>query len=212
MLVVATQNAGKLAELRALLAELPVDVVSVDEVLTRKITVIEDGDTFAENATKKAVAIARATMMLTLADDSGLEVDALGGAPGVRSARFAHARATDGENNAALISALSGLSADGVLFPARFRCVLALVDPLLSFEPHLVEGVCEGRILVTPRGSRGFGYDPLFLVDGTEKTMAELDDAEKNAVSHRGKAFGALRLALEKALIARDEAAHTIAG
>jgi len=211
-LVVATQNLGKLAELRAMLASLPVDVLSADDVLTRKVTVVEDGETFAENATKKAVTIARATMMLTLADDSGLEVDALGGAPGVRSARYAHPRATDGENNAALLSSLAALSDEQAVFRARFRCVLALVDPLVSFEPHLVEGACEGRILVSPRGSGGFGYDPLFLVEGHEKTMAELDDAAKNEVSHRGRAFQALRLVLEKALLARDHAAARIAG
>lgn len=209
-LVVATTNPGKLAELRALLVSLPVDVLSPDDVLTKKITVVEDGATFAENATKKAVALARATMMLTLADDSGLEVDALGGAPGVRSARYAHSRATDGENNAALISALSTLSDEGAVFRARFRCVLALVDPLVSVEPHLVEGSCEGRILTAPRGSGGFGYDPLFLVEGRDKTMAELGDEEKNEVSHRGRAFQALRLVLEKALVARDAAARAI--
>ncbi len=209
-LVVATQNAGKLAELRALLAALPVTVLSSDEVLTRTVTVVEDGETFAENATKKAVAIARATMMLTLADDSGLEVDALGGAPGVRSARYAHSRATDGENNAALLAALSSLADEEAVFRARFRCVLALVDPIVSFEPYLVEGVCEGRILIAPRGSGGFGYDPLFLVEGRDKTMAELDDTEKNAISHRGRAFQTLRLVLERALLARDTVARTI--
>lgn len=209
-LVVATQNAGKLAELRALLAALPLEVVSSDDVLTRKITVVEDGDTFAENATKKATTIARATMMLTLADDSGLEVDALGGAPGVRSARYAHPRATDGENNAALLAALVNLADDGTIVRARFRCVLALVDPIVSFEPHLVEGVCEGRILLAPRGSGGFGYDPLFLLEGSDKTMAELSDVEKNNVSHRGRAFQALRLVLEKTLLARDTAATAI--
>ena len=209
-LVVATQNAGKLTELRALLASLPVTVLSSDEVLTRKVTVVEDGETFAENATKKAVSIARATMMLTLADDSGLEVDALGGAPGVRSARYAHSRATDGENNAALLAALTSLADEGAVFRSRFRCVLALVDPIVSFEPHLVEGVCEGRILIAPRGSAGFGYDPLFLVEGRDKTMAELDDGEKNAISHRGRAFQTLRLVLEKTLLARDTVARTI--
>ena len=171
---------------------------------------VEDGETFAENATKKAVSIARATMMLTLADDSGLEVDALGGAPGVRSARYAHSRATDGENNAALLAALTSLADEGAVFRSRFRCVLALVDPIVSFEPHLVEGVCEGRILIAPRGSAGFGYDPLFLVEGRDKTMAELDDGEKNAISHRGRAFQTLRLVLEKTLLARDTVARTI--
>ena len=122
-------------------------------------------------------------MMLTLADDSGLEVDALDGAPGVRSARFAHERATDAENNAALLAALDALpDAVGTRpLTARFRCVLALVDPYASDgEPIVVEGRCEGTITRTPRGSGGFGYDPLFVVDGTDKTMAELTEAEKN--------------------------------
>ena len=212
-LVVATGNRAKLQELKALLVDLPLEVLSVDEALTRTPTIIEDGSTFADNASKKARAIARATMMLTLGDDSGLEVDALGGAPGVRSARYAHPRATDAENNAALLSALAGASGDGDLAPrARFRCVLALVDPLVSMEPHLVEGSCEGRILMTPRGSGGFGYDPLFLVDGHDKTMAELDEATKSAISHRGRAFQALRLVLEKILLARDESARRISG
>src|ERR1700710_968229 len=129
-------------------------------------------------------------MMLTLADDSGLEVDALGGVPGVRSARFAGERATDAENNAALLAALESLVTDpsgafaGESYKARFRCVLALVDPFLrDGEPYFVEGVCEGEITRTPRGSGGFGYDPLFLVAGTGKTMAELTEEEKNRVS-----------------------------
>ena len=123
-LVVATGNKGKLEELRALLAGLPVEVRSSAEVLGEAPVVEEDGETFAANATKKAREIAHATMMLTLADDSGLEVDALDGRPGVKSARFAHDRATDAENNAALIAALGGLHEHSVgLFPARFRCV-----------------------------------------------------------------------------------------
>jgi XTP/dITP diphosphohydrolase len=212
-LVVATGNRGKLEELRALLADLPVQVLGVGEVMRDPPRVVEDGATFAENAAKKAHAVSRATMMLTLADDSGLEVDALGGRPGVRSARFAHERATDAENNAALLSALADLpnlsdppdpatsAAGGEGFPARFRCVLALVDPFSGqAEARLVEGACEGRVTRAPRGSGGFGYDPLFVVAGTDTTMAELAEAEKNRLSHRARAFAALRPVLEAVL------------
>jgi XTP/dITP diphosphohydrolase len=189
-LVVATTNRGKLEELRTLLAGLPVEVKAVAELLKEPLNVVEDGATFAENAVKKAKATAHATMMLTLADDSGLEVDALDGRPGVRSARFAHPRATDAENN---------------------RCVLALVDPFTSGgEPRIVEGACEGTITRTPRGSGGFGYDPLFVIEKTETTMAELPDGEKNRVSHRGRAFAALRPLLEKVLAERAEQAARV--
>ena len=210
-LVVATGNRGKLEELRALLSGLPLRVLGVSEVLKHPPRVVEDGATFAENAVKKAREVARETLMWTLADDSGLEVDALGGRPGVRSARFAHERATDAENNAALLAALSEL-ADPVTsgageggFRARFRCVLALVDPFTGAgEPRTVEGVCEGTITRAPRGSGGFGYDPLFVVAGTDRTMAELPGDEKNRLSHRAQAFAALRPLLEAVLRDRD--------
>ena len=221
-IVVATQNHGKLVELRALLAPLGVQVLSPQDVLKKEITVVEDGETFDANATKKAATVAGITMMLTVADDSGLEVDALGGAPGVRSARFAGERATDAENNAALLAALDTLDADPAVtartrasesYKARFRCVLALVDPFVKDgEPFLVEGTCEGRITRTPRGSGGFGYDPLFLVDGTDKTMAELTDEEKNRISHRARAFDKLRLVLEKVLAERDAITRKVCG
>jgi len=218
-LVVATHNRGKLDELRALLGPLGVQVLSVSDVTKREIVVVEDGDTFEANAKKKAQTVAGTTMMLTIADDSGLEVDALGGAPGVRSARFAGERATDAENNAALLAALDSLDADpggprtGASYKARFRCVLALVDPFLKEgEPIVVEGTCEGKITRTPRGSGGFGYDPLFLVEGTDKTMAELDEAEKNRISHRGRAFDKLRLVLEKVLAERDAITRKVCG
>jgi XTP/dITP diphosphohydrolase len=215
-LVVATTNRGKLEELKALLAGLPLEVRGVAEVLSDPPLVIEDGSAFADNAVKKARAVAHATMMLSLADDSGLEVDLLGGRPGVRSARFAHERASDAENNAALLAALAaahpasgdpvaeGFGADELR--ARFRCVLALVDPFTgSGEPRIVEGVCEGAITRTPRGSGGFGYDPLFVVAGTGKTLAELDPQTKNRVSHRGAAFAALVPVLGQVLRARAE-------
>jgi XTP/dITP diphosphohydrolase len=207
-LVVATTNRGKLEELRSLLAALPVEVLSLADVGAERIVVVEDGATFEANAIKKAKAIASATMMLTLADDSGLEVDALGGRPGVRSARFAHDRATDAENNAALIAALSSSDdAPCAGHAARFRCALALVDPFaLGGEPQLFEGRCEGAITTTPRGAGGFGYDPLFLVEGEGgRTMAELSVAEKNRVSHRGKAFAELAARLRETLDAREQ-------
>jgi XTP/dITP diphosphohydrolase len=220
-LVVATHNRGKLDELRVLLSGLGVQVLSVQDVTKRDIVVVEDGDTFEANAKKKALTVAAATMMLTIADDSGLEVDALGGAPGVRSARFAGERATDAENNAALLAALDSLETDPagtrtsalVSYDARFRCVLALVDPFVKDgEPTLVEGICEGKITRTPRGSGGFGYDPLFLVEGTDKTMAELDEGEKNRISHRARAFEKLRLALEKTIAERDALTRKVCG
>jgi XTP/dITP diphosphohydrolase len=207
-LVVATSNRGKIEELRALLADLKLEVRAASELLGETPNVVEDGSTFVENAVKKARAVAQATMTLTLADDSGLEVDALDGRPGVRSARFAHDRATDAENNAALLSALGAFGepsdVSSLGFPARFRCALTLVDPYTGGgEPRTVEGVCEGTITRTPRGSGGFGYDPLFVVAGTDKTMAELDADEKNRVSHRARAFSALRPVLESILEAR---------
>jgi XTP/dITP diphosphohydrolase len=220
-LVVATQNRGKLDELRALLSGLDVQVLTVKDILKKDITVVEDGATFEDNAKKKAEAVAAATMMMTLADDSGLEVDALGGAPGVRSARFAGERATDAENNAALLSALDAIESDPAgmrtgevgAYKARFRCVLALVDPFVKDgEPYVVEGRCEGKITRTPRGSGGFGYDPLFLVEGTEKTMAELSHDEKNRISHRARAFEALKLVLEKVIAERDALTEKVCG
>jgi XTP/dITP diphosphohydrolase len=206
-LVVATSNRGKLEEFRALLAGLPIRVHTIEEAVSKPLTIVEDGDTFTANAIKKARAVADASMMLTLADDSGLEVDALDGAPGVRSARYAHARATDAENNAALLTALSALHDPEAprTFPARFRCVLALIDPYAeSPDPIVVEGRCEGVVTRVPRGSGGFGYDPLFVVDGTDRTMGELSESEKNALSHRARAFHALRPILDRLLAARD--------
>jgi XTP/dITP diphosphohydrolase len=214
-LVVATSNRGKLEELRGLLSGFALDVQGVGEILAEPPHVAEDGATFVENATKKAVAVARATMMLSLADDSGLEVDVLEGRPGVKSARFAHDRATDAENNAALLAELDALDAHadptsaGALpqgLRARFRCVLALLDPFTGGgRVRIVQGVCEGAITRTPRGSGGFGYDPLFVVNGTEQTMAELDPEKKNRISHRAAAFAALRPVLQEVLNERAE-------
>ena len=193
-IVLATQNPGKVAEFQRLLAGLPVSLLSVTDALGRPLEVTEDGDTFAENALKKARAVAEATRMMALADDSGLEVTALAGRPGVRSARFAHERATDAENNAALLHELAEVADEQRA--ARFRCVLSLVSAD-GREARTFEGSCNGRIARAPRGSNGFGYDPLFLVDGRGgTTMAELSADEKNRISHRGRAVEALRPAL----------------
>jgi XTP/dITP diphosphohydrolase len=148
---------------------------------------------------------------LALADDSGLEVDALGGRPGVRSARFAHERATDAENNAALLRELENIE-EGAR-GARFRCVLALVDPWRESEALVAEGSCEGSIARAPRGNGGFGYDPLFVVAGHDgKAMAELSEADKNRVSHRARAVHALRGLLLKLVNERLDEAERIAG
>jgi XTP/dITP diphosphohydrolase len=217
-LVVATTNRGKLTELRALLSGLPLRLLAMDEVLRPPPVIVEDGATFADNAAKKARSVAAATMSLTLADDSGLEVDILGGHPGVRSARFAHERATDAENNAALVAALqaagdpTGVSESGA-YTARFRCVLALVDPYAAGDDvALCEGVCEGSVCTSARGSFGFGYDPLFLVAGKDKTMAELDETEKNTLSHRARACQAIRPVIERVLRERERAMSLIDG
>jgi XTP/dITP diphosphohydrolase len=207
-LVVATTNAGKLAELRQLLSALPLELYGMDQVLPAGFSVEETGQTFEENAVLKARAVCLATGLPTLADDSGLEVDALGGRPGVRSRRFAHERATDAENNEALLRELNEIDARG----ARFRCVLALATPFTSEVPT-VQGVCEGSILRAPRGSHGFGYDPLFVLPGEDgRALAELDETAKNAVSHRGKAVAAVGPLLMQHLNQWLDQAERIAG
>ena len=201
-LLLATHNRGKLVELRALLADVPVTLVSLETAFPGQPQAIEDGETFLDNARIKARAAAKAAVMVTLAEDAGLEVDALGGRPGVRSARFAGEAATDAANNAALLEALREVEDDQRT--ARFRCVLVLIDPWAEGEGReiVVEGSCEGTIARAPRGGGGFGYDPLFVVAGFGRTMAELADEEKNRESHRARAVAALRPALAD-LIAR---------
>jgi XTP/dITP diphosphohydrolase len=209
-IVLATTNHGKIVELRALLGDLPIQFLSVAEVLGEPLSIVEDGATFEANALIKAHAVARATRTLALADDSGLEVDALGGRPGVRSARFAHERATDAENNAALLRELEHI--EGAR-SARFRCVLSLVNPWQESEQHVAEGSCEGSIARAPRGNGGFGYDPLFIVAGQDgKAMAELSEAEKNRISHRARAVHALRSILIRLVNDRLDEAERIAG
>jgi XTP/dITP diphosphohydrolase len=207
--VLATSNRGKLEEMRSLLATLPIEIVGVLDVVPSFVAPPEDGETFEANAFIKARAAADATQLVAVADDSGLEVDALAGRPGVRSARFAHEGATDAENNAALLSALSDIEdADRT---ARFRCVLALVDPFSSLDqPLYADGRCEGVIARSPRGESGFGYDPLFVVSSVGRTFAELVGQEKNEISHRGQAVRTLRPQIEALVKARLEQARRV--
>jgi XTP/dITP diphosphohydrolase len=210
-IVLATSNHGKILELRALLSDLPIQLLSVADALGEKLGIVEDGATFEANALIKARAVCRATRTLSLADDSGLEVDVLGGRPGVRSARFAHERATDAENNAALLRELENIEehARG----ARFRCVLALSNPWKEAEEYVAEGSCEGTILRAPRGNGGFGYDPLFLVAGQDgRAMAELSEDDKNRISHRALAVRSLRKILIRLVNERLDETERIAG
>ena len=198
-IVIATTNVGKLSELRALLGDLPVQFLSVTEVLGENLTISEDGATFEDNAVVKARAVCQATGLYALADDSGLEVSALGGRPGVRSARFAHERATDAENNAALLRELEDVP--DASRAAKFRCVLALASPWAPAHVETVEGSCDGVIARVPRGSGGFGYDPLFVVpELAERVTAELSEAEESAMSQRARAVRALRPVLVRLL------------
>ena len=190
--VVATRNRGKLRELGPLLAPLGMELSTIDE-LAPDAELREDGDTFEANALAKARQAAAATGLPAIADDSGLEVDALGGAPGVYSARYAGLPSDDARNNEKLLAALAGVPAEKR--GARFRCVAAFVDPARGLE-IVRSGDCPGEILATPRGTDGFGYDPLFLVPRLGRTMAELPLAEKNQLSHRAAAFTALAAAL----------------
>ena len=194
--VVATRNRGKLREIVPLLAGLDIELRTIDE-LAPDAELREDGATFEENALAKARQAARATGLPAIADDSGLEVDALGGAPGVYSARYAGLPSDDARNNAKLIAALTALPAGP--HAGRFRCVAAFVDPRRGVE-LVRSGSCEGEILPVPRGEGGFGYDPLFLLPTLGRTMAELSVEEKNRLSHRAAAFHALAVALREHL------------
>lgn len=213
-LLIATRNAHKVGEIAAILGDGFVCRALLKEFPAAPVA-IEDADTFAGNALKKAESLARwlagspdagrsgpgAERTFILADDSGLEVDALGGAPGVHSARFAamdsaghEGNSPDADNNAKLLRLLAKVPQ--VKRTARFRCVLALVEvggavPLLT--PRLFEGACEGWIDLAPRGSGGFGYDPLFIPLGQDQSFAELGESVKNGLSHRAKALAKLR-------------------
>jgi XTP/dITP diphosphohydrolase len=188
-ILLATNNPGKLREIQAILQELKAEILTPRQ-LNLDLVVSETGQTYAENAALKAKAFAQAAGILALADDSGLEVDALDGNPGIHSARFAPwPNASDADRRKVLLEHLRGKPRP---WTARFRCTTAIAQPLpTSIEVYFAEGVCEGEIIPEERGANGFGYDPLFLVPQLGKTMAELTMEEKNRLSHRARALRA---------------------
>ena len=186
-----TGNQGKLRELRRLVEGLPIRVVTAADLGRPLPEVVEDGDTFAENAAKKAAAFARFAGLPALADDSGLCVHALEGAPGLYSARYAGGHGDSAANNVKLLQALHGLTDERR--GAFFICALALLRRADDPTPLIVEGRWHGRVLHAPRGAQGFGYDPLFLPHGLTLSAAELEPALKNRISHRALALAQLR-------------------
>ncbi len=185
-LLLATHNKGKIKELQSLLSFFETEIITPDQ-LELTILVEESGETYADNAALKAVAYARASRMLTLADDSGLEVDVLGGLPGIKSARFSSKPgAKDSDRRESLLQKLTSYPRPWI---ARFRCTVAIAIP--SGELYFAEGVCPGEVIPEERGSGGFGYDPIFWLPTIRKTMAELSMEEKNRFSHRAMAVHA---------------------
>jgi len=194
-IALATRNAHKIRELTRICSDWPVEWTSVQNHDPAAFPEVDEtGDTYLENAVLKAAAVAAAIGLPAVADDSGIEVDALGGKPGPRSARYAGPDASDERNLAELIRAIRGVPAAGLT--ARYRCVAALARPGSEAIVH-AEGVCEGTLVTRPRGNDGFGYDPIFVPVGWDRTMAELRPDEKDRISHRGRAFRSLRELLE---------------
>lgn len=194
-LLIASSNAGKLREIRAILNDLPVDLILPSQ-MGLDLDVVEDGLTYAENASKKAVAYAGASHLVSLADDSGLEVDALGGQPGLYSARYSPLpNATDADRRRYLLQNLQGKPRPWL---AHFHCTVAIAVP--GGEVYFAEGDVAGEIIPEERGSDGFGYDPIFYIPELGHTMAELPMDEKNKVSHRARAVLAARPVLERVL------------
>ena len=190
-IALATRNPHKIRELTRICADWPVEWASIqDHDPAMFPDVDETGETYVENAILKATAVASAAGMAALADDSGIEVDALGGRPGPRSARFAGPDASDERNLAELIRAIRGVPAAGLT--ARYRCLAVLVERE-GGEVVQAEGVCEGTLVTKPRGDDGFGYDPIFVPVGWDRTMAQLRPGEKDRISHRGRALRSLR-------------------
>ncbi len=183
-IVLATKNKGKVAEFKEMLRDYPVQILSICD-FDKEFNIVEDGESFAENALKKARVIAEETGYMAVADDSGLEVDALDGKPGIYSARFAGENATDKDNNDKLLKLLHGIEREGRT--ARFQCAIALIPP--QGDSYVFEGKCEGLIGFRLQGEAGFGYDPLFIIPAYGKTFAELGSDIKNTISHRAKAM-----------------------
>lgn len=188
-IAIASRNVHKLREIGRICADWPVAWLTAETHEGPWPEVEEPHDTYLHNAFEKAHAVAQALGVPAIADDSGIEIDALGGAPGPRSARYAGEGATDAQNLQALVRGLRGVPGGGRT--ARYRCVAAIAWPD-GRERH-AEGVCEGTLAARPRGEGGFGYDPIFVPEGWDRTMAELTEEEKDRISHRGRAFRALR-------------------
>jgi XTP/dITP diphosphohydrolase len=199
-LLIATNNPGKVREYRILLKGVPFELVSPLSVGIKTV-VAEVGKTFEENARLKARTLAKESQLLTLADDSGLEVDALGGEPGVMSARYAGEKATDAERINYLLAKLTDVPEDKRT--ARFRCVIAITRP--EGKTEICSGECSGFIALEPHGDNGFGYDPIFFIPEMSETMAELPMAVKNRISHRGRAAKKARRLLYRIARERDK-------
>lgn len=194
VLLVATRNPGKKKEIQQILRGLPITIINLEDISKQLPEIIEDGATFAENAVKKAREIAALSGYICLADDSGLEVDALEGRPGVYSARFAGEPADDGRNNVKLLNMLQGIELKDRT--ARFVCCIAISDP--RGNSKFVTGKCEGRIGLKASGREGFGYDPLFIPEGEGRSFAELSPEAKNSISHRAQALRTARPIIEE--------------
>lgn len=195
-IVAASRNAHKIAEIEAITKKFGMEIISRDDAGLPKTEIEEDGETFEENSFKKASEIMKLCGKVTIADDSGLMVDYLGGAPGVYSARFAGDGACDDKNNQKLLNLLEGVPYKERR--AKFVSVITMVFP--DGETLVARGECAGHIIDTPVGENGFGYDPLFIPDGFQRTFAQLEPEEKNAVSHRARAL----IQLEKLLKERN--------
>jgi XTP/dITP diphosphohydrolase len=195
LLLIATNNKGKIRELQDLLKDMGIELITPAQI-NLDLDVVEDGQTYAENAAKKAIAFAQASGRISLADDSGLEVDALDGAPGLYSARYGSSdgrKLSDAQRRAFLVKNLADKPRP---WTARFHATIAIAVP--AGETHLAEGFCEGEIIPEERGTGGFGYDPIFLLSELGKTMAELTMEEKNRLSHRARAVMNAKGILEK--------------
>jgi len=198
-LLLATNNKGKVAELHALIADLNIELITPDDIGLR-LDVHEDGNTYAENASKKALAFAKASGLTSLADDSGLEVDALNGAPGLHSARYVpRPGAKDSDRRTLLLQNLHGQPRP---WTANFRAAIAIAT--VEGKVEIAEGKCPGEIIPEERGTQGFGYDSIFLFPELGRTMGELDLDEKNRISHRARAVNNIIPAIEEYLISKN--------
>lgn len=195
-LVIVTRNKKKKEELRKLLNSVKIEVLSLDDIDINVPEIVEDGKTFRQNAIKKAVTISKIINAFVVADDSGLEVDYLHGKPGVRSSRFARAKATDQENNRKLIRLMKDIPEK--MRGATFVCTIALADKGELIK--CAQGTCKGRIGFESRGYNGFGYDPLFIPDGYKLTFAEMKSSFKNRISHRARALEKAKKIIQKYL------------